>query len=475
MKKIFEKLLQKKKTKQIPKHKIEEGYIFLGRGRKINETSQKQFIKITDADLSTHMHVLGATGSGKTVFLTYLDYQFLYNNYSLLKLDMKFDMQNFTVLYYVAKKLNKPFFMLNISFHAGTGTLSSFGTHSYNPLEIGDELSITAKIMQANKSSSSVSYYEEVKETTVKAFVSAFLSTGKPWTFRDWYATLIDYEMLKELIYMSRNELANSYLMNLHERLTDDKKRMQAEKDISGLRNFVAKMSDYDFLNSYRSDVNLEKIIFANAVLYVVLPKLLFGEVAKSIGKMIASDMQYLAGFLAANIQRTKVVISIDEFENFIFDGIQDLFNKGRSAGIRMIASHQSLSDISHEEKETMKKIIQANTRIKVFLSQADTESAIWFSELVGKKPVISSINIDGISISENHNYIVEPHMLTSLKNFHAFFYIKGEPFVGHIYAIPSDIELGKDIEYPNFSPTLDRKNGIRLWEKYLEKKQQII
>ncbi|WP_460174019.1 TraM recognition domain-containing protein [Venenivibrio stagnispumantis] len=76
------------------------------------------------------------------------------------------------------------------------------------------------------------------------------------------------------------------------------------------------------------------------------------------------------------------------------FEGIQDLFNKGRSAGIRVIASHQSLSDIAHEEKETMKRIIQANTRIKVFLSQADTESAEWFSSLVGKREVKASINL---------------------------------------------------------------------------------
>ncbi|GAB6073300.1 hypothetical protein JCM14244_16770 [Venenivibrio stagnispumantis] len=52
------------------------------------------------------------------------------------------------------------------------------------------------------------------------------------------------------------------------------------------------------------------------------------------------------------------------------------------------------MSDIAHEEKETMKRIIQANTRIKVFLSQADTESAEWFSSLVGKREVKASINL---------------------------------------------------------------------------------
>ncbi len=457
----------------IQKHRLEKGFVYLGRGYRVeDEDPVPDFIKVSDPDLSTHLHVLGATGSGKTVFLTYLDTQFLYNDYSLIKLDMKFDEQNFTLVYALSYHLNRPFYFVNLANSTGSSSgLSSFGTHSYNPLETGDELSITAKIMQATKSSDAVSYYEEVKETTVKAFVSAFLSTGKKWTFKDWYATLIDYEILLELVKQTKNEMARSYLYNLYDRLNDDRKRMQAEKDISGLRNFTAKMSDYDFLNSYNSDINFERLIFANGVIYVVLPKLLFGEVAKSVGKMIASDLQYITGYLTANMQKTKVVLSIDEFENFVFEGIQDLFNKGRSAGVRVIASHQSLSDISHEEKETMKRIIQANTRIKVFLSQADTESGEWFSQLVGKKAVRVGMGLDDmINVQDGHQYIVEPHQLTSLSNFQAYFYIRGKAYKGHIYAVPTDFEIGKDVPYSEFKPKIDRKNGIRLWEKLLEK-----
>ena len=452
---------------------LERGHITLGRGYEIKQDGnfgEVELIKITDTDLSTHVHVLGATGAGKTLLLKFLDTQFLYNGYSLIKLDMKFDEDNFRLVYALSHYLNKPFYFLNLAAATGSNSgLSGYGTHSYNPLETGDELSITAKIMQATKGEGTVSYYEEVKETTVKAFVSAFLGTGKKWSFRDWYATLIDYEILLELIKQTKNQQAKTYLYNLYERLNDDKKRMQAEKDISGLRNFTAKMSDYDFLNSYVSDINFEKLIFADAVVYVVLPKLLFGEVAKSLGKMIASDLQYITGYLSANMQKTKVVLSIDEFENFVFEGIQDLFNKGRSAGIRIIAAHQSLSDISHEEKETMKQIIQANTRIKIFLAQADTESAQWFSQLSGKRPIRIAFGIeDTLNVQDNYTYLVEPNQLTSLQNFQAYFYVRGKAYKGHIYTVPSDFEFGKDIPYLRIKPTIKRENGIKLWEKLL-------
>ena len=471
---------QQERKRNAKSHRLEKGFIYLGRGYRIDTDEDERlidYIKVNDSDLSTHMHVLGATGSGKTVFLTYLDTQFLYNGYSLIKLDMKYDEQNFKLVYALAYHLNKPFYFLNLASASGSNAgLAGLGTHSYNPLETGDELSITAKIMQATKGQGAVAYYEEVKETTVKAFVSAFLSTGKKWTFRDWYATMIDYEILLELIKQTKNQQAKSYLYNLYERLNDDKKRMQAEKDISGLRNFTAKMSDYDFLNSYVSDINFEKLIFADAVIYVVLPKLLFGEVAKSLGKMIASDLQYITGYLSANMQKTKVVLSIDEFENFVFEGIQDLLSKGRSAGVRIIAAHQSLSDISHEEKETMKRIIQANTRIKVFLSQADTESGEWFSQLVGKKGIRVGMGIDDmINVSDNHQYIVEPHQLTSLQNFQAYFYIRGKAYKGHIYSVPTDFELGKDVPKPVFEASIDRVNGIRLWEMLTEKQNREI
>ncbi|HHG73726.1 MAG TPA: hypothetical protein ENK22_01620, partial [Persephonella sp.] len=91
---------------------LQKGYITLGRGYEIKQDGnfgEVGLIKITDAGLSTHVHVLGATGAGKTLLLKFLDTQFLYNGYSLIKLDMKFDEDNFRLVYALSHYLNKPF------------------------------------------------------------------------------------------------------------------------------------------------------------------------------------------------------------------------------------------------------------------------------------------------------------------------------------------------------------------------------
>ena len=123
-----------------------------------------------------------------------------------------------------------------------------------------------------------------------------------------------------------------------------------------------------------------------------------------------------------------------------------------------------------------MKRIIQANTRIKIFLSQADTESGEWFSQLIGKKAVKVGMGLDDmINVQDGHQYIVEPHQLTSLSNFQAYFYIRGKAYKGHIYAVPTDFEIGKDVPIPDFKPEIDRKNGIKLWEKLIQKQNNEI
>ncbi|GAB6073299.1 hypothetical protein JCM14244_16760 [Venenivibrio stagnispumantis] len=38
---------------------------------------------------------------------------------------------------------------------------------------------------------------------------------------------------------------------------------------------------------------------------------------------------------------------------------------------------------------------------------------------------------------------------------------------------MPSDFEFGVDIPYPNFKPKINRENGIRLFEKLVEKQNK--
>ncbi len=68
----------------------------------------------------------------------------------------------------------------------------------------------------------------------------------------------------------------------------------------------------------------------------------------------------------------------------------------------------------------------------------------------------------DTLNVQDNYAYPVEPHQLTSLQNFQAYFYVRGKAYRGHIYTVPSDFEIGKDIPYLRIKPTIKK----RKWHK---------
>ncbi|MEM1542522.1 MAG: TraM recognition domain-containing protein [Ignisphaera sp.] len=451
---------------------LKKGYFLLGK-------TSEGLLYASLSDLSTHMHVLGATGSGKTLFLTLLDFQTLWQGLPLIKADMKFDLQNFSLVYSVSHFLKQDFYFFN-PYQGGLGFLSSLGSHSYNPLLLGNTETITSKIMKsAERQGSVVSFYEEVKENIVLSLVGAMLSTGQRISFKDLWVSLLrgkrgDYPALSRLISLCRNEEYGLSLKELHSRLTHENNmiRSQAEKEITGTRLFFQRFSTGavgELVNSYESDIELDRVLEKGGVVYFVLPVLLYEVVAKATAKMLLADLRFLTGLMAGLGVKKDFVISIDEFENFVFAGIEDLFNKGRSAGAKLIIAHQSIKDIDFAYNPELRSIIQSNTRIKVFLSQADYESAKWFSELVGTKDVSISMPLEIGNVGEVDQYKIPPKMLTSLKNFQAYFFMKGEAYRGHIFAVPSDFELGVDCPIPSFKPKINREKGIRLFEFYTE------
>ncbi|MEM4534891.1 MAG: TraM recognition domain-containing protein [Desulfurococcaceae archaeon] len=446
----------------------------------LGKTFEGEPVEVSLSDLSTHMHILGATGSGKTLLLNLIDFQAYLNELALIKADMKFDEGNFKLNYALSYYTGRNFYFFNPYAGQSTGLLASLGSHSYNPLLIGNAETITSKIINAaERPGGSVSFYEEVKENLVLALVSGLLSTGLKFSFKDLWVCLLrgkngDYPALKRLIEISKDTASKVSLTELYQRLTSENNtlRTQAEKEITGTRLFFQRFSVgavAELVNSYNPDIDLLSTISAGDTVMFVLPVLLYEVVSKAIGKMLLADLRYITGYMASVGIKKDFVISIDEFENFVFKGIEDIFNKGRSAGAKVIIAHQSIKDIDLAYSQELRGIIQANTRIKVFLAQADVESAEWFSKLVGEKDLAYSMPLESISLREVSNYMVPPKELTSLKTFSAYYYIKGKPLKGHILTVPTDFVLGKDIPKPEFKPKVDRTNGIRLYEYYLE------
>lgn len=101
-----------------------------------------------------------------------------------------------------------------------------------------------------------------------------------------------------------------------------------------------------------------------------------FPETAPLVAKLIISDLNSVAGMVQdGQLVRGFASIVIDEFAAFAMPLFIDLLNKGRSAGMAITISHQSMrGDLATAERGFVDQVAD-NTNIKICLRQsADAE-----------------------------------------------------------------------------------------------------
>jgi type IV secretory pathway TraG/TraD family ATPase VirD4 len=99
-------------------------------------------------------------------------------------------------------------------------------------------------------------------------------------------------------------------------------------------------------------------------------------ETAPLVAKLVISDLNSVAGMVQdGQLERGFASVVIDEFAAFAMPLFIDLLNKGRSAGMAITISHQSMrGDLAMAERGFVEQVAD-NTNIKICLRQsADAE-----------------------------------------------------------------------------------------------------
>lgn len=465
-------ITERLKLKESP---FRKGEVFVG---VVKEGGEERLEYMSFDDLRLHTSILGATGSGKTVLLTTLLTQFIWNGWPVLMLDMKFDPDLFRAAWAAACVCGreKDFRLISpYGVESDRGVLGEFGSCSYNPLlGIYSPIAATAAILKAAESGSkgaSDTFWSGVKEEIVDNLVRAFLSVGQPYSFKDMWIVLEHPAALKRLMTLSRDQEANIVLADWLGKLTDPDPRIQSmhKQYVQGAKMFFRSLGTGTIgamLNAYESDVSLKAAYRDNNIVWTVLPSLQLDNTAKSLGKLMLSELRYLCGEIQATMESRKpFLVVVDEFENFIFDGVTDLFDKGRASGLCMVVAHQSLAQIDLEHSKEMRNVITGTTRTKFFLATDSAEGAKDSAELIGKGDSAFSFNMDGVGLREADQYLIQPRVFTEMDDFSFVLRRKGKTKKGHVVALPTNWKLGEQVPRPRFTPSLSRENGIRLWE----------
>lgn len=236
-----------------------------------------------------------------------------------------------------------------------------------------------------------------------------------------------------------------------------DTNPMQFVKNIKGTLVSLQMLSmSYParILESVNPSFDLLDAVEKQKAVYVLLPTLLAKESMQQIAKMLLSELKTVAGELLTTGKKAKFLVIIDEFEEMVFPGVKDLFNKAREAGISMVVGHQTVADIEHESSEAFAKSLFDNTATKIFMQMKSAKSAEMAAEIVGKYR-----KIPFVSKWIDMEYIIPPEIFMGKNEMYDMGLKVGEAIVkidASLYRIKipypekrNKVKLGVDIPLP--------------------------
>lgn len=325
-------------------------------------------ISLPDQIRTRHVHILGATGSGKTesIILNFIR-QDASRGIGCIILDAKGDIEFLkTLKNYVSPD------RLHI-FDLGGCTSAP-----YNPLGTGSPLEAAQRLF------SSLTWSEEYyKSKALSALQKLFQNH---FEINERNPTL--QELAKYL------ESPDSYAAFVN---TDDFPSSLALKefqDLSGLRDQIRSLNigHLSAILSPHGSFEIELSAAAKGhVIYFRLQSLMSPQIVATVGRLVINHLNYLAGTAhrgqkPADAKQSELVpVYLDEFATFACAEFADLISKARSAGFALHFSHQSIGDLTEVSPGFLNRITD-NAATKIVMRINDPDSAEYFARSFGTR-----------------------------------------------------------------------------------------
>ena len=316
---------------------------------------RRQKVTIPATKMTEHIHILGGSGSGKTSLAVMpLCLQAIQKGSAVMVIDFKGDKQTIHLLEQEAKKKGKKFFLFSLNGEIGAGC------NTYNPLASGTVLSKVERIMTALLLvfDGAAKFYSYVQQSTFIELLKALDKENVKYTISDIYTILNN--------------------PNLFTRLTGDR---LSEQQIRGLTAALTPFVEISQINDLEPDIDLLTILNNGDVCYFDLQSAETPQVAASLGKMIAMDLQALAA--KRNQLSCSATIAIDEFQNMACEAFGNIISKLRSANFAFVLSNQTMGDLRAVSPAFL-NTVSTNTATKILFNVEDPGDIAYFAQRAG-------------------------------------------------------------------------------------------
>ena len=382
-------------------------------------------VMLSDSQLNHHMHVVGASGFGKTTFLLNVIKEKIDRDEGVIFVDLKGDIDTvceITTYAYEAGRLDEfDFFSISEDFLEVSKGIALFDT--------GNAVEIKDKIMGAFEYDNE--YYKKRIESflnlTLRALVNLRDQKGEAFDLDNIYELLLGFEYLEDL----KEKVSDPIIRGDLESLIADKR---LKEDLTGLKSDIEGLMKTDFggLISKSGEVSLYESMRKSRIVYLHLDSQRYETSAERLGKIILQDIKAASAKIVTTTtkaERAPITVIVDEFANLATEQFVGFLNRARASNIGIIVAHQELSDLE-VFSSVVRDQIMTNTSTLVSFLQKLPDSAETIAGIGGTyrtEKETSQVNEEGFlfktsektgmgSLREVEEYVIHPNLIKELR-----------------------------------------------------------
>lgn len=399
-------------------------HITVGEGYSLTAAEHARIdLTIADSSRKGHTWVFGTTRVGKTRALENMVEQDIRKGNSVVVIDPKGDLELFSKIIQVAfeEKRHQDLILVTPIFPSFSAVLDPLAYY-YMPEELVGHI-VSGIEVGKEKFFYNVAY--EISLIVVQSLILIARHEGKQVSFNlNDVKNYISRESISEL-----KAQIDSIDSNEARQLSQDMDKVLASpadyygKVSSSLRVALMELSSGNIgkiVGKADSNRFMRKLENGERVIMVVhLGSLLTRKAAYTLGKVVVSMIQSFTGrvFSSGKTVNPPLCLYIDEAQNVLYFGIDDLFAKSGGANVWVHGFCQSVSQIYAAIGEDYGNAILDNTNTKMFMRVPDAETAEYVVRHFGTHKVMSPIvNVSGgMATREVEEDILKPSDILNL------------------------------------------------------------
>ena len=380
-------------------------------------------IAIPDAARKGHFWCFGTTRVGKTRIMENMVKQDIRKGYSVVVIDPKGDIDLFSKIVQVAFEEGRDKELIFVTpIYPHLSAVIDPLSHYYMPEELVGHI-VSGVEVGKERFFFNVAY--EISLVIVQALIMLNAWEGKTHSFN---LNDVKNKMSREELEKLKGQIDCVDTPEAKQLSSDMQKILNSPQDYYGKVSSSLRVALMELTSGHigkvvgKADENrfIDRLEKGEPVIMVVhLGSLITRKAAFTLGKVVISMIQSFVGRVFSSGRRVTppLCLYIDECQNVLYYGIEDLFAKAGGADVWVHGFAQSVSQLYAMIGKDYGNAILDNTNTKLFMRVPDTDTATYVAGHFGQFRRYSPIlNVDGgVSVREEEDTILKPSDILEL------------------------------------------------------------